>query len=216
MMNAEFTIVDEPNKFQLLTSRGGHITIEIQDLELEGRTLVTWSTKGDYEALGQEDDFIAAKPLFEHALHEKPDAVTYRQYGYLLFGQPLQRDFRTQPVQNQILLQGGLHPDLGIEFYEGLFRWIKETYPIWIHGLSPAEIHHICRVSKLSVEERKMRVPTRSAGSRSGVNWMRLTLQSMDLAKALASMVLPTPGTSSMSRCPSASKQTSALRTASG
>lgn len=54
MMNAEFTIVDEPNKFQLLTSRGGHITIEIQDLEMEGRTLVTWSTKGNYEALGKE------------------------------------------------------------------------------------------------------------------------------------------------------------------
>lgn len=54
MMNAEFTIVDPPNKFQLLTSRGGHITIEIQDLEMEGRTLVTWSTEGNYEALGQE------------------------------------------------------------------------------------------------------------------------------------------------------------------
>ena len=51
---------------------------------------------------------------------------------------------------NQILLQGGLHPDLGIEFYEELFRWIKATYPIWIHGLSPAEVKHICRVSKLS------------------------------------------------------------------
>jgi len=54
---------------------------------------------------------------------------------------------------NQILLQGGLHPDLGIEFYEELFRWMKSTYPIWIHGLSPAEVHHICRVSGLSVEE---------------------------------------------------------------
>ena len=54
---------------------------------------------------------------------------------------------------NQILLQGGLHPDLGIEFYEELFRWIKSAYPIWIHGLSPAEVHHICRVSGLSVEE---------------------------------------------------------------
>src|SRR5262245_23738477 len=54
---------------------------------------------------------------------------------------------------NQILLQGGLHPDLGIEFYEELFRWIKGSYPIWIHGLSPAEVQHICRVSKLSVEE---------------------------------------------------------------
>ena len=47
----------------------------------------------------------------------------------------------------QLLLQGGLHPDLGIEYYEGLFRWIKATYPeIWIHGLSPAEVNHICRV----------------------------------------------------------------------
>ena len=54
---------------------------------------------------------------------------------------------------NQILLQGGLHPDLGIEFYEELFRWIKATYPIWIHGLSPAEVQHIRRVSSLSLED---------------------------------------------------------------
>jgi len=54
---------------------------------------------------------------------------------------------------NQILLQGGLHPDLGIEFYEELFRWMKSTYPIWIHGLSPAEIKHIDRVSHLTTEQ---------------------------------------------------------------
>ena len=53
----------------------------------------------------------------------------------------------------QILLQGGLHPDLGIEFYEELFRWMKASYPIWIHGLSPAEVQHIARVSKLPLEE---------------------------------------------------------------
>jgi cyclic dehypoxanthinyl futalosine synthase len=53
----------------------------------------------------------------------------------------------------QLLLQGGLHPDLGVEFYEELFRWIKATYPeIWIHGLSPAEVHHIRRVSSLDLE----------------------------------------------------------------
>src|SRR6185436_1069691 len=41
----------------------------------------------------------------------------------------------------QILLQGGLHPDLGIEYYEQLFRWMKMQYPeLWIHGLSPAEV----------------------------------------------------------------------------
>ena len=44
-----------------------------------------------------------------------------------------------------------------------------------------------------------------SLGSRSGVNWMRRTEQSTDRASALASIVLPTPGTSSISRWPSAS-----------
>jgi cyclic dehypoxanthinyl futalosine synthase len=54
----------------------------------------------------------------------------------------------------QILLQGGLHPDLGIEYYEELFRWMKATWPqIWIHGLSPAEVKHIERVSSLTTEE---------------------------------------------------------------
>ncbi len=54
----------------------------------------------------------------------------------------------------QILLQGGLHPDLGIEYYEELFRWMKATYPkLWVHGLSPAEVKHICSVSQLSTEE---------------------------------------------------------------
>jgi len=53
----------------------------------------------------------------------------------------------------QILLQGGLHPDLGIEYYEELFRWMKTTYPkLWVHGLSPAEVKHICVVSRLSTE----------------------------------------------------------------
>jgi cyclic dehypoxanthinyl futalosine synthase len=49
----------------------------------------------------------------------------------------------------EILLQGRLRPDLGIEYYEELFRWMKASYPIWIHGLSPAEVQHIVRASKL-------------------------------------------------------------------
>jgi cyclic dehypoxanthinyl futalosine synthase len=53
----------------------------------------------------------------------------------------------------QILLQGGLHPDLGIEYYEELFRWMKGSYPIWIHGLSPAEVKHIEKVSSLTTEQ---------------------------------------------------------------
>ena len=45
---------------------------------------------------------------------------------------------------------------------------------------------------------------------------MRRTVQSMDFARDLASIVLPTPGTSSMSRWPSASSTVTAVRTTSG
>ncbi len=58
--------------------------------------------------------------------------------------------------------------------------------------------------------------PVTSPGSRSGVNWMRRTVASTLAAIARASIVLPTPGTSSMSRWPSASMHVRALRTASG
>ena len=53
----------------------------------------------------------------------------------------------------QILLQGGLNPELGIEYYEDLFRWIKENYPVNLHALSADEIIHISQVSAISVEE---------------------------------------------------------------
>jgi cyclic dehypoxanthinyl futalosine synthase len=75
--------------------------------------------------------------------------------GYLLSKEQLAQKIEETLALggNQILLQGGLHPDLGIEFYEELFRWMKSTYPIWIHGLSPAEIKHIDRVSSLTTEQ---------------------------------------------------------------
>jgi len=54
----------------------------------------------------------------------------------------------------EILLQGGLHPDLAIEWYEELFRWVKAKWPmINLHALSPEEIWHIARTSDLPLEE---------------------------------------------------------------
>src|SRR5205085_1447839 len=61
-----------------------------------------------------------------------------------------------------LLMQGGHHPDLGIEFYEDLFRSIKERYRIHLHALSPPEIQHISRRSKLTVWETLSRL--RDAG----------------------------------------------------
>ena len=49
-----------------------------------------------------------------------------------------------------ILLQGGLHPELKLEWYEGLLRHFKTKFPtVWIHGFSPPEITNIGKVSKL-------------------------------------------------------------------
>ena len=52
-----------------------------------------------------------------------------------------------------VLMQGGHHPDLGIEWYEDLFSGIKSRYKIHLHALSPPEIQHISRRSKLTVAE---------------------------------------------------------------
>jgi len=45
---------------------------------------------------------------------------------------------------DQLLLQGGLHPDLGLSFYTDLFRSLKQRYPeLKLHALGPPEVHHI-------------------------------------------------------------------------
>ncbi|MBI4646305.1 MAG: dehypoxanthine futalosine cyclase [Bacteroidia bacterium] len=48
---------------------------------------------------------------------------------------------------NQLLLQGGLHPELGLKFYMDLFQKLKKEYPsLKLHALSPPEIVHISRM----------------------------------------------------------------------
>jgi cyclic dehypoxanthinyl futalosine synthase len=52
----------------------------------------------------------------------------------------------------QILLQGGHHPDLGLDWYEELLRFIKQ-YPIHVHAFSPPEIVFLSQREKLPVPE---------------------------------------------------------------
>jgi cyclic dehypoxanthinyl futalosine synthase len=56
----------------------------------------------------------------------------------------------------QILIQGGLHPDLGIDYYLELLRKIKERYTINIHGFSPPEVMYLARRHALTVRETLM------------------------------------------------------------
>lgn len=52
----------------------------------------------------------------------------------------------------QVLLQGGLHPDLPLSFYEDMLRFIKDM-EIHCHGFSPPEIVHFASVSGCSVQD---------------------------------------------------------------
>ena len=52
-----------------------------------------------------------------------------------------------------VLMQGGLHPDLKIEWYEDLFRAIKRRFRIHLHCLSAPEVANIAEVSGLSLRD---------------------------------------------------------------
>ena len=55
---------------------------------------------------------------------------------------------------NQLLLQGGHNPDLPIQWYEDLFRAIKQRYPEFkLHALSPPEVLHISRLNSIAVPD---------------------------------------------------------------
>ncbi len=54
---------------------------------------------------------------------------------------------------DQILLQGGLHPELELDWYERLLRDVKARFPqVNVHGFSPTEIFHLAQASDLPVQ----------------------------------------------------------------
>ncbi len=70
---------------------------------------------------------------------------------------------------NQILLQGGLHPNFKLDWYEQMLGEIKENFPqVNIHGFSPPEIYHFSKVNKLSVREVLRRLKVAGLGSLPG------------------------------------------------
>src|ERR1041385_4769289 len=70
---------------------------------------------------------------------------TNKTDGYVLTREELTQKFQETVDLGgvQILLQGGLNPKLPIGWYEDLFRWMKASFPLAIHGLSPEEIRYI-------------------------------------------------------------------------
>jgi len=70
---------------------------------------------------------------------------------------------------DQILMQGGLHPTLELEWYEELLRDIKSHFPqVNVHGFSPPEIHHFTKIAKLPLHEVLRRLKEAGLGSLPG------------------------------------------------
>jgi cyclic dehypoxanthinyl futalosine synthase len=70
---------------------------------------------------------------------------------------------------DQILMQGGLHPTLPLEWYEDLLRTIKRHFPqVNVHGFSPPEIHFFTKVAKLPLRTVLERLKAAGLGSLPG------------------------------------------------
>ncbi len=70
---------------------------------------------------------------------------------------------------DQILMQGGLHPDFKLEWYEELLGDIRQRFPqINVHGFSPPEIYHFTKVSKLPLRTVLERLKAAGLGSLPG------------------------------------------------
>ena len=70
---------------------------------------------------------------------------------------------------DQILLQGGMHPTLPLEWYEDLLRDIKSQFPaVNVHGFSPPEIHQFTKISKRPLPEVLERLAAAGLGSLPG------------------------------------------------
>ncbi len=91
---------------------------------------------------------------FHRKPHQKEEHfITSREEYY----QKIEETFRLGG--DQLLLQGGLHPALTIDFYEALFRDLKSHYPtLRLNALGAPEISHIARISGLTTRETLQRL----------------------------------------------------------
>jgi len=69
----------------------------------------------------------------------------------------------------QVMLQGGHHPEYGVEYYETMFGAVKAAFPqLAIHSIGPSEILHMAKVSGVSIEEAIRRIKAAGLDSIAG------------------------------------------------
>ncbi len=79
-----------------------------------------------------------------------------REEGYILSLEEILKKIEeaVEVGATQILMQGGLNPDIGIEWFEYVFSEIKKKFPeVQLHALSPPEIHFLARHEKTGIRD---------------------------------------------------------------
>lgn len=84
------------------------------------------------------------------AFYQKPDSPNAYLLSFEEIGTKIQETLHLGGTQ--ILLQGGLHPHLSLDYYAEMLRWIKNNFSIHIHGFSPPEILHFSNISGIPLE----------------------------------------------------------------
>lgn len=87
-----------------------------------------------YRIPGHAESYVTELPVYKEKIEE-----TFRYGG------------------EQLLLQGGHNPELGLDYYTGLFRELKQMFPnLKLHTLGPPEVAHICKISGVTHREALM------------------------------------------------------------
>lgn len=93
-----------------------------------------------YRIPGHAESYVTAIPVYKEKIEE-----TFRYGG------------------EQLLLQGGHNPELGLDYYVGLFKELKQMFPnLKLHTLGPPEVAHICKIS--GVTHREALIALKEAG----------------------------------------------------
>jgi FO synthase subunit 2 len=108
--------------------------------------------------------------------------------GYILTIEEIMAKVREAKQANatEVCIQGGLLPDLGIDFYIEIVESIKAEYPeMHIHSFSPMEVYHAARISGITVKEALFRL------NKSGLDTMPGTAAEI-LSERVRKIICPT------------------------
>ena len=114
--------------------------------ELVPGELVTWQIDRNVNTTNACNANCKFCNFFRHPKHEDVYITDINTYKTKI-------DETIKYGGDQLLLQGGHHPKLGLSFYTDLFLKLKSLYPqIKLHALGPPEVAHICKIDNITHE----------------------------------------------------------------